>query len=159
MSHFSLRNELSSVNPIINRFLLVEDDPNDVELIGLALEELNLTKQLDVVTDGVQALQYLHGDANKPACVYLPRLVLLDLKLPLLNGIEVLRAIRQHPRTRNLVVVVLTSSAENLDLEACYNLGVNSYVVKPLTFEKFVNVTRQIGEYWVMLNQIPNSNY
>ena len=138
-----------------NRILLVEDDPNDVELIQLSLESYNFVNQIDVVTDGAQALAYLQGQAHNPVSHPLPRLVLLDLKLPKVSGIEVLRAIRADPRTRELVVVVMTSSAEGKDLRACYELGVNSYIVKPLDFPQFKEVARQIGFYWMMLNQIP----
>jgi CheY-like chemotaxis protein len=138
------------------RILLVEDDPNDVELIHLALERHNFVNQLDVVIDGEQALHYLQGQGGHPPLHPLPRLVLLDLKLPKVDGIEVLRAIRNHPRTRELVVVVMTSSAENQDLSDCYALGVNSYIVKPLEFQQFMNVACQVGFYWMMLNQVPS---
>ena len=137
------------------RILLVEDDPNDVELIQLALESYNFVNQIDVVMDGEEALTYLQGRAGESFAAPLPRLVLLDLKLPKVDGIDVLRAIRNHPRTRELVVVVMTSSAENQDLNACYDLGVNSYIVKPLDFQQFIEVTRQVGFYWMMLNQLP----
>lgn len=138
------------------RILLVEDDPNDVELIHLALERYNFVNQLDVVIDGEQALHYLQGRGGQPPLHPLPRLVLLDLKLPKVDGIEVLRAIRNHPRTRELVVVVMTSSAENQDLSDCYAMGVNSYIVKPLEFQQFMNVACQVGFYWMMLNQVPS---
>ncbi len=137
------------------RILLVEDDPNDVELIQLALESYNFVNQIDVAMDGEEALTYLQGRADESFAVPLPRLVLLDLKLPKVDGINVLRAIRNHPRTRELVVVVMTSSAENQDLNACYDLGINSYIVKPLDFQQFIEVTRQVGFYWMMLNQLP----
>lgn len=138
------------------RILLIEDDPNDVELIQLALERFNFVNQLDIVTDGEQALTYLHGESRESGDQAFPRLVLLDLKLPKIDGIEVLQAIRQHPRTRELVVVVMTSSAENQDLSDCYRLGVNSYIVKPLEFQQFMDVSRQVGFYWMMLNQVPS---
>lgn len=137
------------------KILLVEDDPNDVELIQLSLDSYNFVNQMDIVGDGEQALHYLLGRDGNPPAQPLPRLVLLDLKLPKVNGIAVLETIRQHPRTRQLVVVVMTSSAEDRDLDACYNLGVNSYIVKPLDFQQFVEVARQIGFYWMMLNQPP----
>ncbi|WP_346292701.1 response regulator [Sphaerothrix gracilis] len=138
------------------KILLVEDDPNDVELIQLALNEYNFVNQIEVVEDGEQALQYLLAETAGVPLNPLPRLVLLDLKLPKINGIQVLEAIRNHARTRHLVVVVMTSSAEDQDLTACYQLGVNSYIVKPLDFNQFVNIARQVGFYWMMLNQIPN---
>jgi CheY-like chemotaxis protein len=137
------------------KILLVEDDPNDVELIQLSLDSYNFVNQMDIVEDGEQALEYLLGRDGNPPAQPLPRLVLLDLKLPKVNGIAVLETIRQHPRTRQLVVVVMTSSAEDRDLDACYNLGVNSYIVKPLDFQQFVEVSRQVGFYWMMLNQPP----
>ncbi|HEY9623581.1 MAG TPA: response regulator [Crinalium sp.] len=137
------------------RILLVEDDPNDVELIQLALDEYNFVNQMDVAVDGEQALHYLFGRDGEPSVYALPRLVLLDLKLPKLNGIQVLRAIRQHPHTRQLVVVVMTSSAEDQDLKTCYDLGVNSYIVKPLDFQQFITIARQVGFYWMMLNRLP----
>lgn len=136
--------------------LLVEDDPNDVELIQLALNNYNFVNQMHIVEDGEQALHYLIGREGEPATAPLPRMVLLDLKLPKVEGIQVLEALRRHPRTHDLVVVVMTSSAENQDLQACYELGVNSYIVKPLDFQQFVNVARQVGFYWMMLNQVPN---
>ncbi|WP_219884551.1 response regulator [Merismopedia glauca] len=141
------------------RILLVEDDPNDAELIQLSFETYNFINQMDVVEDGEEALHYLLGKEGNPSPHPLPRLVLLDLKLPKLNGIQVLEAIRRHPRTRQLVVVVMTSSAEERDLEACYNLGVNSYIVKPLDFQQFVEVARQVGFYWMLLNQPPDLEF
>jgi len=146
------------VNSEPTRILLVEDDPNDVELIKLALESYNFVNQIDVVMDGEEALTYLQGRAGESFATPLPRLVLLDLKLPKVDGIDVLRAIRNHPRTRELVVVVMTSSAESQDLNACYDLSVNSYIVKPLDFQQFIEVTRQVGFYWMMLNQLPMSD-
>ncbi len=140
------------------RLLLIEDDPNDVELIHLALESYNFIKHIDVVMDGEQALNYLglRDQADMSSSRILPRLILLDLKLPKIEGLDVLRAIRSNSQTKELVVVVLTSSAENQDLRACHNLGVNSYIVKPLDFQQFVDVTRKIGFYWMLLNQLPS---
>jgi len=137
------------------QILLVEDDPNDVELIQLALDSYNFVNKIDVVSDGEQAIHYLFGRDGQPPTQSLPRLILLDLKLPKIDGIQILEMIRQSPRTRNLVVVVMTSSAENRDLKACYDLGVNSYIVKPLDFQQFVEMARQVGLYWMMLNNVP----
>ncbi|MBF2036850.1 MAG: response regulator [Leptolyngbyaceae cyanobacterium T60_A2020_046] len=134
------------------KLLLVEDDPNDVELIQLAIQELNFIRVFDVVSDGEQAIQYLCGNDLSPPTRDLPRLVLMDLKLPKKNGIEVLQAIRSHPRTRFLPVVIMTSSAEEQDLRACYNLGVNSYVVKALEFQQFRELAQQVGAYWMNVN-------
>jgi CheY-like chemotaxis protein len=136
------------------RILLVEDDPNDVELIRLALSNYSFINQIDIVTDGEQALNYLLGQENV-APRPLPRLVLLDLKLPKINGIRVLQTLRAHPRTRKLVIAVMTSSEEDSDLNTCYDLGVNSYVVKPLDFQQFLNVAQHVGLYWMSLNKPP----
>ena len=144
------------VNVEASRILLVEDDPNDVELIRLAFADYNFINQIDVVEDGEEALAYLHG-TEEQSPQPLPRLVLLDLKLPKLSGIRVLESIRSHSRTQSLVVVVMTSSEEERDLEACYALGVNSYIVKPLDFQQFVDVSQKVGVYWMMLNHIPKS--
>ncbi len=138
------------------KILLVEDDPNDVELIQLALDSYNFVNHIDIVSDGEQAIHYLLGRDGQPPTQPLPRLILLDLKLPKIDGIQVLETIRRSDRTRNLIVVVMTSSAENRDLKACYDLGVNSYIVKPLDFQQFVEVSRQVGLYWMMLNQLPS---
>jgi CheY-like chemotaxis protein len=137
------------------QILLVEDDPNDIELIQIALEQSNFVNKIDIVTDGEQAVHYLFGRDSQPPTHPLPKLVLLDLKLPKINGLQLLEMIRNSPLTRNLVVVVMTSSAENHDLKACYDLGVNSYIVKPLDFQQFVEVSRQVGFYWMMLNELP----
>lgn len=137
-----------------SRMLLVEDDPHDVELIYLAFEGHSLLTQIDVVSDGEQALQYLFGyDSLNPRP--LPRLILLDLKLPKVGGIQVLEAIRSHSRTRQLIVVAMSSSQEDNDLHTCYDLGVNSYIVKPLDLPQFLEVSRQVGLYWMQINQPP----
>ncbi len=144
-----------SIEP--TRILLVEDDPNDVKLIKLALSEYNFVNTMDVAEDGEEALEYLHGKNGSPPTKPLPRLVLLDLKLPKVNGTRVLKEIRHHERTRQLSVVVMTSSAEDRDLATCYELGVNSYIVKPLDFQQFINVAQQVGFYWLMINQTPQT--
>jgi len=136
------------------RILLVEDDPNDVELVRLALGDSNLARLIDVVDNGEQALNYLLGQDEVPPRP-LPRLVLLDLKLPKVSGFQVLQALRSHARTRQLVVVVMTSSQEDRDLNTCYDLGVNSYIVKPLDFQQFLDVARNVGFYWMLLNKPP----
>ena len=142
-----------------SRLLVVEDDPNDIELIRLALDSYPFVNQMDIAEDGEQALLYLLGqDDNVRPKRPLPRMVLLDLKLPKVNGIQVLETIRQHPRTQNLVVVVMTSSAESRDIEACYDLRVNSYIIKPLDFQQFQEVSQQVGVYWMQLNQTPQLN-
>jgi two-component system response regulator len=137
--------------------LLVEDNPNDVELTLHALRRGNVTNRIQVVRDGAEALDYIFGtgpyaDRND---VGQPKVVLLDLKLPKVSGLEVLRDIRADARTRTLPVVVLTSSSEEPDIATAYNLGVNSYIVKPVDFEQFINAVRQVGLYWLLLNQAP----
>jgi two-component system response regulator len=134
--------------------LLVEDNPDDVELTRLAFEEANVANRLIVAGDGAEALDYLfgrgrHGGRDR---AQLPSIVLLDLNLPKLDGREVLQAIRADPATRDLPVIVLTTSAEPFDVEASYALGVNSYIQKPVDFEQFVSAVRQVGLYWLVLN-------
>jgi two-component system, response regulator len=135
--------------------LLVEDNPNDLELTLHALDRGRFGDRVDVVRDGVEALDYLFGKGahadRDPAD--LPRVVLLDLKLPLLDGVEVLREIRADPRTSRLAVVMLTSSAEDRDLQTCYALGVNSYIVKPVDIDQFFAAIQQVGMYWLILNR------
>jgi two-component system response regulator len=135
------------------QILLVEDNPDDVELTRIAFAEAGCDHQLVVVTDGVQAVSHLR------ACTAgaLPALVLLDLNLPRLDGREVLQAIRAEPVTRSLPVVVLTTSAEPFDVDKVYALGANSYIQKPVDFARFVEVVRQIGLYWLDLNHPPGS--
>lgn len=137
--------------------LLVEDNPDDVELTRLAFEEAQVANTLTVVRDGAEALDYLfargrYADRDPQE---LPSLVLLDLNLPKLDGREVLQAIRNDERTRALPVVVLTTSAEPFDVEASYTLGVNSYIQKPVDFNQFVWAVKQVGLYWLVLNQPP----
>lgn len=139
------------------RILLVEDDPHDVELMGLALEPLGLTSYMDVALDGEQALQYLGVQPPPSSPIPLPQLILLDLKLPKVSGLRVLQAIRQHPLTSQLVVVVLTSSQEDSDIQSCYQIGINSYIVKPLDYKQFLEVAQSVSHYWLALNQSPLS--
>ena len=129
--------------------LLVEDNPSDEELTLHVLRKHNLANRIRVVRDGAEALDYLFGSAAEQ---YL-KLVLLDLKLPKVNGIEVLGRLKADPRTKRIPVVVLTSSREDRDLLACYELGVNSYIVKPVDFAQFTESVRQLGLYWLLLNQ------
>lgn len=138
-----------------SRLLIVEDDPNDIELIRLALDGYPFVRQIDVAEDGEQALLYLLGQEESSTERPLPRMMLLDLKLPKIDGLQVLEVIRQDPRTQHLVVVVMTSSAEERDIEACYRLGANSYIVKPLNFQQFQQTSQQVGVYWMQLNQPP----
>lgn len=135
--------------------LLVEDDENDEALTLRALKKNNIKNELAVVRDGAEALDWLFArgvHASRDASV-LPQVVLLDLKLPKIDGLDVLRAIRSDPRTRRLPVVILTSSKEERDLAAGYDLGANSYVRKPVAFEDFADAIRQLGLYWLVLNE------
>ncbi|WP_204139484.1 response regulator [Halomicronema sp. CCY15110] len=134
------------------KMLLIDDDPNDIELVQLAIQDFTFIQTLDVLTDGAQALEYLIGDQNRLPVSPLPQFVLMDLKLPKLTGIEVLQAIRQDRRTRTLPVVIMTSSSEDCDLRDCYDLGVNSYVVKPLDFHQFQEFVKLVGSYWMTIN-------
>jgi two-component system response regulator len=134
--------------------LLVEDNPDDVELTRIAFDEAKVANRLVVVRDGAEALDYLfargvHAGRDPDD---LPSIVLLDLNLPRVDGREVLQAIRENPRTRSLPVVVLTTSTEPFDLESAYALGVNSYIRKPVDFEQFVWAVKQVGLYWLVLN-------
>jgi CheY-like chemotaxis protein len=134
------------------KMLLVDDDPNDIELVQLELRDLSFIRTLDILTDGEQVLTYLLGSATQAPTREFPRFVLMDLKLPKLTGVEVLKVMRQHPSTRTLPVVIMTSSFEESDLKACYNFGVNSYVVKPLDFQQFQEIAQTVGSYWMTIN-------
>ena len=136
--------------------LLVEDNPRDAELTMRALKNGKLANQLMWVKDGQQALDYLfrQGEYSQRADT-VPRLVLLDLKMPRVDGIEVLKAIRADERTRRVPVVIMTSSQEEKDVAQSYELGVNSYVVKPVDFNAFANIARQSGYYWLAINRTP----
>lgn len=137
------------------RVLLVEDNPDDLELAQLAFRRGRFANTIDVARDGSEALDHLFCEGRHagrdPSDE--PRLVLLDIKLPLVDGIDVLRTIKGDPRTKHIPVVMLTSSAEDRDLHACYELGANSYIVKPVDMEQFLTAVQNIGLYWLMLNQ------
>jgi CheY-like chemotaxis protein len=140
----------------LKRILLVEDNMNDVELTLSALEEINLANKVDVVNDGVEALDYLfcrgaYADRNLSS----PAIVMLDLKLPRINGMEVLREIRNDPGLKLLSVVILTSSKEEKDILDSYNLGANAYVVKPVDFTSFIRAIRDLGNFWAVINELP----
>jgi two-component system response regulator len=137
--------------------LLVEDNSDDIELTVMALKEAKITNPVVVARNGVEALDYLFGTgthAGRPSADQ-PVVVLLDIKLPLLNGIDVLKRMREDERTRRTPVVMLTSSTEQADIVRTYDLGANSYVRKPVEFENFVVAARQLGLYWTVLNQPP----
>ena len=137
--------------------LLVEDNPQDAELTIRALRKNNLANQLIAVEDGAEALDFIfcrgkYGDREFGRS---PRVVLLDLKLPKVNGLEVLRALKQDERTRSIPVVVVTSSREDPDIKPAYALGANSYVVKPVEFDAFAEAVSNLGLYWLLVNQAP----
>jgi two-component system response regulator len=137
------------------RVLLVEDNPDDLELAQLAFQRGRFANTVDVARDGAEALEHLfcEGRYADRDSAELPRLVLLDIKLPFVDGIDVLRSIKSDPRTKHIPVVMLTSSGQDRDLHACYALGANSYIVKPVDMEQFLNAVQNIGLYWLMLNQ------
>ena len=137
--------------------LLVEDNPDDVELTRRALRKNNILNELVVAKDGEEAIEYLFGTGKHPGrdLGNPPAVVLLDLKLPKVDGLEVLRKIREAPRTRLQPVVILTSSKEEQDLVAGYSLGANSYIRKPVDFDQFIEAVRQLGMYWLLLNEPP----
>ena len=137
--------------------LLVEDNPDDVTLTLRALKKNNLLNEVVVARDGVEALDFLfcEGEFAGRSPELLPELILLDLKLPKVDGLEVLKRIRNESRTRLLPVVILTSSNEQSDIISGYELGVNSYIRKPVDFEQFIEAVRQLGLYWLVLNQTP----
>jgi two-component system response regulator len=137
--------------------LLVEDNHSDVELTLHVFKINNISNNIHVVHDGAEALEYIfcNGRYSDRFMEDRPSLVLLDLKLPLVDGKEVLRKIRANPKTRSLPVVILTSSREDKDIVDSYDLGVNSYIVKPVDFVQFNNAIRDIGYYWLLLNQPP----
>jgi CheY-like chemotaxis protein len=137
--------------------LLVEDNPQDLELTLRALRKGNLNGTVRVVRDGAEALDLIFGAEGAPSGMRdLPKLIVLDLKIPKVGGLEVLKRLKSDPRTRTVPVVVLTSSREPRDVDESYGLGVNSYVVKPVSFEEFAAAVRDIGHYWLRLNQPPN---
>jgi two-component system response regulator len=135
--------------------LLVEDNPNDAELTLRALKKHHLANKVLHVKDGAEALEFLfaNGAYDQRKVENVPRVILLDLKLPKVSGLEVLRKVKSDERTRVIPVVVLTSSREDRDLAECYALGVNSYIVKPVEFENFVRAVSDMGFYWLLLNQ------
>jgi CheY-like chemotaxis protein len=139
--------------------LLVEDNPDDMELALRALRKINLTNRIEVVRDGAEALDFIfcRGPYEGRSMENGPKLILLDLKLPKIDGLEVLQKVKSDSRTRKTPIVVLTSSREERDIVESYELGVNSYIVKPVDFEQFMEAVNQLGFYWLLLNQPPKS--
>jgi len=144
----------------IVEILLVEDNPQDLELTLRALRKGNLTNRIQVARDGAEAMEFIFGEGEHAGRQIEngPKVILLDLKLPKVDGLEVLRRIKSDERTQSTPIVVLTSSKENSDVRECYRLGVNSYLVKPVNFERFVAAVQDFGMYWLLLNQPPKPN-
>jgi CheY-like chemotaxis protein len=143
----------------LKRILLAEDDPKDIELTLNALSEYNLANEVTVVRDGVEALDYLYRREQFSGIPEgYPAVIMLDLKMPRLDGIEVLRQIKADENLSKVPVVILTSSRESQDLETCYSLGVNAYVVKPVNFLDFVSAVKEIGVFWAIINEPPPSS-
>jgi two-component system, response regulator len=142
------------MNDVTVEILLVEDNPNDLELALHAFQKHNFINNIEVARDGQEALDYLFGAPGQCPGAR-PRVVLLDLKLPKVDGLEVLRQIRAHPTLRHLPVVILTSSREECDVVESYDLGVNSFIVKPVDFTQFVETVQTLGLYWLLVNEPP----
>ena len=146
------------MNPTdIIEILLVEDTPEDLELTCRALKAANLSNHVQIARDGSEALDFIFCDGLHigRSIDDMPKLILLDLKLPKVDGLEVLQRLKGDPRTRHIPIVVLTSSKEQNDIVRSYDLGVNSYIVKPVDFEGFMAAVQELGMYWVLLNQAP----
>jgi CheY-like chemotaxis protein len=136
--------------------LLVEDNPDDVDLTIRAFKKNNIINNIVIKRDGAEALEYLFGTGNQPQeCNPLPAIILLDIKLPKIDGIEVLKRLRANPRTKILPVIILTSSTQEQDVINSYSFGANSYVRKPVDFDQFIEAVRQLGLYWLLLNEPP----
>jgi len=137
--------------------LLIEDNPNDAEMAIRAFKKNKLTNNISLVNDGAKALDFIFakGEFKNRDITKNPKIVLLDLKLPKVSGLEVLKKIKENPKTRHIPVIVLTSSNEERDKIQSYNLGVNSYIVKPVDFDKFVQAVKNLGVYWLLLNTLP----
>lgn len=140
--------------------LLVEDNPEDLELTLRALRKTNLVNHIEIARDGAEALDFIFCEGPHAARLIedTPKVILLDLKLPKVDGLEVLQRLKGDPRTKHIPVVMLTSSREQSDVVRSYELGVNSYIVKPVNFESFTTAVQELGMYWLLLNQPPQSN-
>ena len=146
------------MNPNSVEILLVEDNLTDAELTIRELKKHNMANNLIHLKDGEEALDFIFATgkyANTREVQYTPKVVLLDIQMPKVNGIEVLEKIKTDPKTRSVPVVILTSSKENPDIQRCYDLGANSYIVKPVNFDGFAQAIKNLGFYWLLLNQAP----
>ena len=151
-----------ATNPIT--VMLVEDNPFDVELMLHAFKQVNLANNMLVMLDGLEVLTYFFGrnfaepdpDQHSPLRSEIPQLILLDINMPRLSGLEVLKRLKTDTRTRNIPVVVLTASKEDQNLAKCYDLGANSYIVKPIDFEQFIHVAEQLSYQWLLFKQQPD---
>jgi CheY-like chemotaxis protein len=140
----------------LKKILLVEDNPNDIELTIEALSEHNLANRVIVLNDGVEAMEYLHCQGTfKNREKENPAVILLDIKMPRMDGLEVLEAIKNDNELKTIPIVMLTSSREEPDLKKCYELGVNAYVVKPVNFKDFFDVVKHLGIFWAVINELP----
>lgn len=140
----------------VRSILIVEDDPRDSELMRASLDELGLANELVFLRDGVEAMDHLMACEKAPESEHLlPALILLDVKMPRMSGIEVLEWLQANPRLSRIPVVMLSSSKESADLNRCYDLGVNAYVVKPVKFAEFVGAVKEVGAFWAVLNELP----
>jgi len=141
--------------------VLIEDNPHDVELALRAFDKHKLANKVQVLRDGEEALDFFfcEGPYADRKITAFPKVVLLDLKLPKLSGIEVLQRLKSDARTRHIPVVILTTSDDDSDINQCYDIGVNSYIVKPVDFVKFIDVVRHLGLYWYLLNELPRTVY
>lgn len=142
----------------LRKILLVEDNPNDIELTLEAMSECSLANRVVVLNDGVQVMEYLQYQGEyKNREHENPAVILLDIKMPRMDGIEVLQEIKNNADLKTIPVVMLTSSREEPDLKKCYNLGVNAYIVKPVNFKDFFDTVKNVGVFWAVLNEIPNN--
>jgi CheY-like chemotaxis protein len=148
---------MSLTDPV--EILLVEDNPQDLELALRALEKAKVSNRIQVARDGAEALDFIFGEGSHAGRQLSngPKVILLDLKLPKVDGLEVLKRLKTDARTKMIPVVILTSSKEQRDLVESYALGVNSYIVKPVNFERFAEAVRDLGFYWLLLNQAPKA--
>ncbi|MEN7547402.1 response regulator [Rapidithrix thailandica] len=139
--------------------VFIEDSLEDSELTLRSLRKYKLANRLKVIDDGQKAVEYLFGDGQSGESITnIPKLILLDLKLPKVSGLEILERMKKEPRFKDIPVVVLTSSNESIDIKKAYELGANSYIVKPVDFAKFTEAIQQVGMYWLLLNQPPKNN-